>query len=148
MVRQTLLDLGLFIVKVSCSHLFTHTTLGRTPLYEWSAQQRDLYQLRHDTHKKQTYMPPAVFEQAIPASERQQGSALWYTYLLVFVKIYLGFQYQKSHALSTIIFDQVIFCTLDLNTYISIDHIFFISVFRIIIFKKLFLLCPQLFLCL
>ena len=38
-------------------HTQTHTTLGRTPLYEWSARRRDLYLTTHNTHKGQTYMP-------------------------------------------------------------------------------------------
>jgi hypothetical protein len=53
-----------------------HTTLGRTPLDEWSARCRDLYQTTHNTHKRQTSMPPAGFEPAIPASERPQTQAL------------------------------------------------------------------------
>ena len=36
---------------------FRHTTLGRTPLHEWSARRRDLYQATHNIHKKQTFMP-------------------------------------------------------------------------------------------
>jgi len=46
---------------------FRHTTLGRTPLDEWSARRRDLYLTKHNTHKRQTNIPPAVFENPIPA---------------------------------------------------------------------------------
>jgi hypothetical protein len=53
-----------------------HTTLGRTPLDEGPARRRDLYLTTHITHKRQTYMPPAGFEPAIPASERPQTHAL------------------------------------------------------------------------
>jgi hypothetical protein len=35
-----------------------HTTLGWTPLDEWSARRRDLYLTTHNTHKRQTSMPP------------------------------------------------------------------------------------------
>ena len=49
-----------------------HTTLGRTPLDEWSALRRDLYLTTHNTHNRQTSIPPAGFEPAIPASERPQ----------------------------------------------------------------------------
>jgi hypothetical protein len=49
---------------------FRHTTLRRTPLDEWSARRRDLYLTTHNTHNKQTSMPPVGFEPAIPASER------------------------------------------------------------------------------
>jgi hypothetical protein len=49
-----------------------HTTVGRTPLDEWSARRRDLYLTTHNTHKRQTSMPPAGLEPTIPASERPQ----------------------------------------------------------------------------
>jgi hypothetical protein len=39
--------------EVSWSH-FRHITLGRTPLYKWSARRRDLYLT---THNRQTSMP-------------------------------------------------------------------------------------------
>jgi hypothetical protein len=53
-----------------------HTTVGRNPLDEWSAQRTDLYLTTHNTHKRQTSMPPAWFEPAIPASQRPQTHAL------------------------------------------------------------------------
>ena len=34
-----------------------HTTLGRTPLDEWSAWLRDIYLTKHNTHHRQTSMP-------------------------------------------------------------------------------------------
>ena len=51
-----------------------HATYGRTPLDEWSARRRDLY-VSYKTHKKQTYMPTAGFETAVPASEMPQTHA-------------------------------------------------------------------------
>jgi len=36
-----------------------HTTLGRTPLDEWSTRRRVLYQTSHNTHNRQTSMAPA-----------------------------------------------------------------------------------------
>ena len=53
-----------------------HTTLGRTPLDEWSARRRDLYLTKHNAHKRLTSMPPAGFEPKIPASERPHIHAL------------------------------------------------------------------------
>ena len=38
-----------------------HTTLGRTPLDEWSARRRDLYLTIYDTHNRQTSMSLAGF---------------------------------------------------------------------------------------
>jgi hypothetical protein len=58
------------------NHTQTHTTRGTTPLDEWSARRRDLYLTTHSTHKRQTSIPPAGFEPAIPASERPQTDAL------------------------------------------------------------------------
>jgi len=53
-----------------------HTTVGRTPLDEWSARHRDLYLTTHNTHKRQAYLHPAGFEPTIPASELPQTHAL------------------------------------------------------------------------
>jgi len=52
-----------------------HTTLGRTPLDEWSARCRDLYLTIHDTHNRQTSMPPVGFKTAIPASKQLHNHA-------------------------------------------------------------------------
>ena len=49
-----------------------HTTLGMNPLDEWSASRRDICLAAHNTHKRQTSVPPAGFEPALPASERPQ----------------------------------------------------------------------------
>ena len=40
-------------------HTQRRTTVGRTPLDKWSARRRDLYLTTHDTHNRQTSMPPA-----------------------------------------------------------------------------------------
>ena len=57
-------------------HTLTHTPFGRNPLDEWSARRRDLYLTTHDTHTRQTSMPPAWFQPAVPASERPQTHAV------------------------------------------------------------------------
>ena len=51
-------------------HTQWRTTLGRTPLDEWSAHRRDLYLATHDTHNRQISMPPVGFEPTISAGER------------------------------------------------------------------------------
>jgi len=56
--------------------ILSHTTLGRNPLDRWSARRRDLYLTTHNTHNRQTSIPPAGFEPAIPASERPHTHAL------------------------------------------------------------------------
>jgi hypothetical protein len=38
-------------------HTQRRTTVGRTPLDEWSARRRDLYLTTHNTHNRQTSMP-------------------------------------------------------------------------------------------
>jgi hypothetical protein len=56
--------------------ILRHTTLGRTPLNEWSARRRDLYLTTHNTHNIQTPMLPAEFETTMPADEGQQTHSL------------------------------------------------------------------------
>jgi hypothetical protein len=51
--------------------LFRRTTLGRTPLDEWSVRRRDLCLTTHNTLKRQ-----ARFELTIPVSKRPQTHAL------------------------------------------------------------------------
>ena len=38
-----------------------HTTLGKTPLEEWSARRKGLYLTTHNTHKREAFMPSAEF---------------------------------------------------------------------------------------
>ena len=54
----------------SCEITLRHSTLGRTPLNDWSARRRDVYLKTHRIH--QTSMFLAGFEPAIPASHRPQ----------------------------------------------------------------------------
>ena len=51
-------------------HTQRRTTVGRTPLDEWSARLRDLCLTTHDTHNRQISMPPVGFEPMISADER------------------------------------------------------------------------------
>jgi len=67
---------GLLILDVSRSHIQRRTAVGRTSLDEWSALRRDLYLTTHNTHNRQTSMPPVGFEPTISASERPQTYAL------------------------------------------------------------------------
>ena len=64
----------------SCLRFLGHTqwriTVGRTPLDEWPARRRDLYLKTHNTHNRQTSMPPVGFEPTISAGERPQTYAL------------------------------------------------------------------------
>ena len=54
------------------------TTVGRTPLDEWSARCRDLYMTTHNTHNRQTPMPTVGFKPTTPADEQPQTYALDY----------------------------------------------------------------------
>jgi len=42
---------------------------------EWSSRRTDLYLTTHNTHRRQTSMPPARFKPIIPASKRRQTHA-------------------------------------------------------------------------
>jgi len=53
-----------------------HTTLGRTPLEEWSAWSRELCLTKVKTHKRQISMFPAGFEPKIPPCDCPQIYAL------------------------------------------------------------------------
>ena len=53
-----------------------HTTLSTIPLDERSARRREFYLTTHNSHKRQTSVPPAGFETTIPASKRLQTEAL------------------------------------------------------------------------
>jgi hypothetical protein len=66
MVRQPLGGLGRLIVRGFTITLRHTHTLGRTPLDEWPARRRDLYLTTHNTHKRQTSMPPVRFFFLIP----------------------------------------------------------------------------------
>ena len=46
-------------------HTQRRSTIGRTPLDEWSARRRDLYLTTYDTHNRQISMPPVGFETTI-----------------------------------------------------------------------------------
>jgi hypothetical protein len=54
-----------------------HTTLGRTPLDEWSARRRNLYLTTHNAHKRRKCMPSVGFEPAIPVIEQLWAYAFW-----------------------------------------------------------------------
>jgi len=53
-----------------------HTTLVGTNLGVWSVERRHLYLTTHNTHNRQTFVLPAGFETAFPATERPQTHAL------------------------------------------------------------------------
>jgi len=57
-------------------HTQQHTTVGRTPLDEWSAHRRDLYLTIHNNHNRQTPMPLVGFKPTISAGERPQTYTL------------------------------------------------------------------------
>ena len=57
-------------------HTQRRTTVGRTPLDEWSVRRRDLYLTTHNTHNRQTSTPPVGFEPTISAGERPQTYTL------------------------------------------------------------------------
>ena len=57
-------------------HTQRRSTVGRTPLVEWPARRRDLYLTTHNTHNRQTSIPPVGFEPPTPACERPQIYAL------------------------------------------------------------------------
>ena len=65
-------DHGLVTLEV-LYHIQRRTTVGRTPVDEWSGHCRDLYLTTHDTHKRKTSIPAAVFEPTVSAGELPLG---------------------------------------------------------------------------
>ena len=57
-------------------HTQRRSTVGRTPLDEWSARRRDLYLTTHDPHNRQISMPPVGFEPTISEGERPAAAHL------------------------------------------------------------------------
>jgi hypothetical protein len=53
-------------------HTQWRTTVGRTPLDEWSARRRELYLTTHNTYNRKTSMFPAGFESTVTAVQRPQ----------------------------------------------------------------------------
>ena len=71
------MGLGLLVPLRFHGHTYLrHTTVGRTPLDEGPVRRRDLYLTTHNTHKRQTYMPPVGFEPTILVSELPKTHAL------------------------------------------------------------------------
>jgi hypothetical protein len=73
--KKPLVGHGLLIIVASRSHS-RHSTLGRTPLVEWSVRRRDLYLTAHNTHNRMTSVSPVGFEPATLANEWPQNHAL------------------------------------------------------------------------
>jgi hypothetical protein len=54
-------------------HTQRRTTVGRTPLDEWSARRRDLYQTTHNTQQQTNIHAPVGLEPTTSAGERSQA---------------------------------------------------------------------------
>ena len=54
-------------------HTQRRTTVGRTPLDEWSARRRDFYLISHNIQNRQTSMPPGGIWAAADLRLRQRG---------------------------------------------------------------------------
>jgi len=70
-----LVGLGLTIVEVSISYSDTPNSLGFLR-DKWTALGTHLYMKTHNTHYRQTSMPPVGFKTAVPISEGPQTHAL------------------------------------------------------------------------
>jgi len=70
-----LVDQGILIIEASRTHSDTPHSVGLI----WTSDQpdaRNLYLTTHNTHNRQTSMPPPGFEPTIPAGERPQTHPL------------------------------------------------------------------------
>jgi hypothetical protein len=73
------------------------TTSSRSPLYEWLACRRDLYQTTQNTRNRQTSLPPVRFETTISAGERLQTYALDRAANGTGLLLYIIFNYSKRN---------------------------------------------------
>jgi hypothetical protein len=64
-------------------HTRQRSTVGRTPLDEWSAHRRDLYLTAHDTHNRQISMNPVGLEPTISVGERPAAAHLLRSWVLI-----------------------------------------------------------------
>jgi len=71
-----LLGLDRRIVEVFTSHSVRHATLGRVPLDEWSDRRREFYLTTHNTHKRQTTIPPVGLEFSVHSKKASAGRRL------------------------------------------------------------------------
>jgi len=67
---------GLLIHEMIFNHTQRRTTVGRTPPNDWSACRKELNVITHNTHNRQTFMPPVGFEPKISAGEQPQTYVL------------------------------------------------------------------------
>jgi hypothetical protein len=72
-----IVDVDFLIYEVLRSHSHTHTTLGRTPMDEWSALRRDLYLTKRNTHKRVTSVPPGRIRTRNPSKRAAVDPHLW-----------------------------------------------------------------------
>jgi hypothetical protein len=74
----------------SFTRLLYHTqrraTIGRTPLDEWSARRRGLYLTTHNTHNRQTSMPPVGAAADLRLRLRGHWERRSFCYLYEFLK--------------------------------------------------------------
>ena len=102
-------------------HTQRHTTVGRTPLDEWSACHRDLYLTTHDTYNRQTSMPSVGFEPTISVDERPQtyplDRAVTETDILLFQPTVTNVLLKTCTASDSIWHSVIVFTTPRLWTY-------------------------------
>ena len=78
-LQMSYIDIYIYMERIFLmflDHTQRRTTVGRTPLDEWSACRIDLYLTTHDTHNRQISMPPVGFKPKISADERPVAARL------------------------------------------------------------------------
>ena len=75
-------------------HTQRRSTVGRTPLDEWSARRKDLYLTTHNTHNIQTAVPPGGIRTQNPSKRAAADPHLrprghWCRHMYVYIDIYI-----------------------------------------------------------
>ena len=88
-------------------HAQRRSTVGRTPLDEWSARRRDFYLTTHDTHNRQISMPPVGFEPTISAGERPILTVLLWQVVKTSTIIFNNPAYCNNYTITIYIYVQI-----------------------------------------
>ena len=85
--------------------ILRRTIFGRTPRDEWSARRRDLYLTTHETHNRQTSIPPGAIRTRNPSKptgsdRRLRPRGHWDWLLNYYSRIFYNFKLRQSFKLA------------------------------------------------
>jgi hypothetical protein len=115
---------GLLILEVFLDHTQLRTTVGRTPMDEWSACRRDLYLTAHNTHNRQISTPSVGFEPTISTGELPQTYAL--DRAVIHILMRSGYEYSIKHIPLSPIKTSFICFNMEIRTTPGLMHVYIV----------------------